>query len=158
MTATDDAVRTIRTNVEVLLRAIGSEDPAAHARPAAEEWSAVEVLAHVAEFMPFWTSQAVAVAKREQDGEPFGRTRDDPGRLAPIAEHGKDNVATATKRVRDALEQAVSNLREIDPARWERTGKTPQGELETVRQIIRTRVIAHLEEHANQAEAAVRGA
>ncbi|TME96962.1 MAG: hypothetical protein E6I40_02430, partial [Chloroflexi bacterium] len=46
-------------------------------REAEDGWSAAHVLAHVAEFVRYWASQAETVAARERQDLPFGRTHDD---------------------------------------------------------------------------------
>src|SRR5688500_18689037 len=51
----------------------------------AERWEAGQVWAHIAEFVPYWHGEAESVIAA-YDGEPvpFGRTKEDAGRLAGI--------------------------------------------------------------------------
>jgi hypothetical protein len=48
-----------------------------------ERWEAGQVLAHVAEMLPYWVRQAETVANGT-DGVPFGRVKTDPDRVAAI--------------------------------------------------------------------------
>ncbi|MDQ3810400.1 MAG: DinB family protein [Chloroflexota bacterium] len=129
----------------------GSPAPAdAYARPAAEEWSAAEILAHLAEMLPYWAEQARAVAARGQDGEPFGRTQDDPDRIAAVRQHARDDLRELAAGVRASLDRAAAVLGAIPEPGWQRTGRhARRGEM-SVTQIVEQFLVEHAEEHGQQ--------
>ncbi len=122
----------------------------AYARPAAEEWSAAEILAHLAEMLPYWAEQARAVAARGQDGEPFGRTQDDPDRIAAVRQHARDDLRELAAGVRASLDRAAAVLGAIPEPGWQRTGRhARRGEM-SVTQIVEQFLVEHAEEHGQQ--------
>jgi hypothetical protein len=111
------------------------------------------VLAHVAEFLPYWAEQALAVAGRDSDGQPFGRTHTDPERLGAVDRHAGDPLPDLASAARHAA--AAATLARIPPARWERTGThARRGEM-SVRAIVDAFLVTHLDEHLAQAEEAL---
>src|SRR5437867_3109062 len=51
--------------------------------PTGEQWEWGQVWAHLAEFVPYWTSQMRLILEaRDRQPIPYGRTKDDPGRIA----------------------------------------------------------------------------
>ncbi len=118
--------------------------------PAPGEWSAMQILAHVAEFVPYWASQAEAVARRAADDQPFGRGRDDPSRLDPIAKHAHDTVSEIVERLRLGLDEAQALLRAIPDDGWQKTGHhLLQGEM-SVERFVQAFLFDHLAEHSAQ--------
>jgi hypothetical protein len=118
--------------------------------PAPGEWSAMQILAHVAEFVPYWASQAEAVARRTVDNQPFGRGRDDPSRLEPIAKHAHDTVSQIVERLRLGLDEAQALLRAIPDDGWQKTGHhLLQGEM-SVERFVQAFLFDHLAEHSTQ--------
>jgi hypothetical protein len=118
--------------------------------PAPGEWSAMEILAHVAEFVPYWASQAEAVSRRTVNNQPFGRGRDDPSRLEPIEKHAHDTVTEIVERLRLGLDEAQALLRAIPDGGWQRTGHhLLQGEM-SVETFVEKFLFDHLAEHSTQ--------
>lgn len=118
--------------------------------PAPGEWSAMEILAHVAEFVPYWASQAEAVSRRTVNDQPFGRGRDDPSRLEPIEKHAHDTVSEIVDRLRLGLDEAQALLRAIPDHGWQRTGHhLLQGEM-SVETFVQKFLFDHLAEHSTQ--------
>lgn len=114
-------------------------------------WSPTEILAHVAEFMPYWAAQAVQVAARERDGEPFGRTHDDPARIAAVDAHADDPLDEAAARAVGGTRDSIAILRRIPTDAWARTAvHARRGEM-TVAQIVEQFIVHHMDEHATQA-------
>ncbi|MDQ6857788.1 MAG: DinB family protein [Chloroflexota bacterium] len=122
-----------------------------YAAPDAETWSVMKILAHVAEFVPYWAREALKVATAA-DGAAFGRTHEDPARIAAVADHATDTLARATDRVQAALADAVADLKKIPDGTWDRRGHhSRRGEM-TVAGILETFMLGHLEEHRQQLE------
>ena len=75
--------------------------------PAQDEWSIMQNLAHIVEFMPYWAGEIEKlVAKPRQN---FGRTMQDEARLQAIQEHGTDRL----DQIRAALPGSYARLEEV---------------------------------------------
>ena len=113
-------------------------------------WGPKEVLAHVAEMLPFWLGQFEAVLADDSGPAPFGRVATDPARIARI---GSDrNVPTGELFDRIDAESAtvVARLRTLTPDDTARLGRHPRlGEM-TLGEAAERFVVGHLEEHVEQ--------
>src|SRR6266550_5503271 len=58
--------------------------------PAENEWTIMQNLAHIVEFMPYWAGEIEKLVTTP--GENFGRTPQDVGRLKGISEHEMDSL------------------------------------------------------------------
>jgi hypothetical protein len=75
--------------------------------PVENEWTIMQNLAHVTEFMPYWAGE---IEKLVADpGRNFGRTAQDEGRLRGISEHEKDSLS----RMKVALPVSYARLDEV---------------------------------------------
>lgn len=124
--------------------------------PAAEGWSAIQVLAHAVEFIPYWTGQAATVAARDDAGDrPFGRTHDDPTRIAAVREHARDRYEALAEQLDSVVRSSAATLRAIPHAGWARTAVHARRGSMSVEQIVRQFLLDHLAEHTVQAAGAV---
>ena len=112
--------RSVQSSYNELNRFIAEElvtlDPVKlYQRPAENEWTIMESLAHIVEFMPYWADEIEKlVAAPEQN---FGRTMQHAGRLQAISEHGSDNleqIRAALPGSYTRLEQVLSTLKDSD--------------------------------------------
>ena len=102
-----------------------------------ERWDRGQLLAHVAEMLPYWAHQVELVAAGDQVA--FGRVASDAERLAAIE--------------RDRREDPARLLDRLDDAALARTGRHQTlGEM-TAAAIVDRFLVDHLEEHADQLEA-----
>lgn len=125
------------------------QSSALYAAPDAETWSAIKVLAHVAEFVPYWAREARTVAASTETPA-FGRTHDDGARIAAVADHADDPLARAIGRLDGALADAEEILTAIPADAWGRRGRHPRRGEMTIAEIIDTFVLGHLDEHCRQ--------
>ena len=115
-------------------------------------WGPKEVLAHVAEMLPFWLEQIDAILATPEGGDPpsFGRVSTDPNRLARI---GADRALPAD----ELFDRAAAGAADVErrAADWTaaeqaRSGVHPRlGEM-TVPAILDRFIVGHLEEHVRQ--------
>jgi hypothetical protein len=155
VTATDRISR-IETSVQELIdTAEALPGQVLYAEPEPSEWPVMSILAHVVELMPYWAKQALEVSSRAEDGQPFGRTHDDPDRIGAVQQHGRDSLDSMLPRVRSACTEAVQTLRQIPPDRWTRTARHANRGNMTVEQIVDQFLVSHVEEHLSQARAAI---
>jgi hypothetical protein len=116
-----------------------------------ERWDRGQVLAHVAEMLPYWAHQVELVTAGDQ--VPFGRVASDPGRLAAIERDRREDPARLLARVDEGLAVVLALLDRLDHAALARTGRHQTlGEM-TAAAIVDRFLVDHLEEHADQLEA-----
>ena len=119
------------------------------------DWGPKEVLAHVAEMVPYWLGQIEAVLAARADGVPFGRVATDPERIDRI---GRDRALPAGElfdRIDRALADAVALQGRLDSAARARRGTHSRlGEM-TTEAIVERFIVGHLEEHVRQLEETV---
>ncbi len=83
--------------------------------PAENEWTVMENLAHIVEFMPYWAAEITKLVA--QPGQNFGRVASDEGRLAALREHRRDSLAQARAALPGSytrLDEVLSSLRDGD--------------------------------------------
>jgi hypothetical protein len=113
-----------------------------------ERWDRGQVLAHVAEMLPYWAQQAELVASGGQTA--FGRIRSDPGRVAAIERDRHEDPARLLARVDEGVGVVLALLDRLDEAAMTRNGRHQTLGDMTVAVMIDRFVVAHLEEHADQ--------
>ena len=116
-----------------------------------ERWEAGQVWAHIAEFVPYWHRQLERVVSGFHGTPvPFGRTKTDPGRVGAIEENRNEPIGAHMAATHAALEALEGYVGGLSAANWAAVGLHPvRGEM-SVRQIIKTFAVDHLEEHADQ--------
>jgi hypothetical protein len=116
-----------------------------------ERWEAGQVWAHMAEFVPYWHGEVEAViASYDGDPVPFGRTKEDAGRISGIEVGRHEAVRQLKGRVHDGIEELKRFLAVRTSAEWNAVGQHAlRGEMD-VEAIVGRFVVAHLEEHADQ--------
>jgi hypothetical protein len=99
-----------------------------------ERWDRGQVLAHVAEMLPYWAQQAELVAAGRQTE--FGRVKSDPDRIAAIERDRREDPARLLARVDDRALAATGRHQTL-------------GDM-TVGELVDRFLVDHLEEHADQ--------
>ena len=113
-----------------------------------ERWDRGQVLAHVAEMLPYWAQQAELVASGRQTE--FGRVSSDPDRIAAIERDRREDPERLLGRIDEGVATVLALLERLDAQAMARTGHHQTlGEM-TVAEIIDRFAVAHLEEHADQ--------
>lgn len=116
-----------------------------------EQWDRGQVLAHVAEILPYWTRQVELVVERG-GGVPFGRVKSDPARIAVIERDRHEDASRLLERMDQGLQEVLALLDRLDDEALARTGTHERlGEM-TAARIIDRFLVEHLEEHADQLE------
>lgn len=113
-----------------------------------ERWDRRQVLAHVAEMLPYWAEQVELVAAGDEVS--FGRVSSNPERIGAIERDRHDDPARLLDRVDDGVGVALALLERLDDRAMATTGHHQTlGEM-TVAEMIDRFMVAHLEEHADQ--------
>ena len=153
MTGTEHAARMRRIEELIdglLARIAGVPEETLH-RAAPDGWSVGHVLAHVVEFVPYWARQAEAVAARDRDGLPFGRTSDDAERTGTIERRWRDAGGRLAQDLEASRDECVATLERIPPAGWRRSGLHARRGAMSVTDIVDRFLVDHLAEHETQA-------
>jgi hypothetical protein len=114
-------------------------------------WGPPELLAHVAEFIPYWLGEMERVLEAPPGQPvPFGRVQTDNVRIALIGRERSLPLRELFSRIRSDSARAAARLRELDEGDVGRTGLHPtRGEL-TVSDMLEPFMSGHLEGHVTQ--------
>ncbi|MEO6349273.1 MAG: DinB family protein, partial [Candidatus Limnocylindrales bacterium] len=116
-----------------------------------ERWEAAQVWAHMAEFVSYWKGEVESViGAYDGDPVPFGRTKEDAGRIAGIEMGRHEPIPELMERVRTSIADLSGYLRGLTSSEWNAVGLHPTRGKMDVESIVGHFVIAHLEEHADQ--------
>jgi hypothetical protein len=116
------------------------------------DWGPKEVLAHVAEMVPYWLGQIEALLAARADGAPFGRVATDPERIHRIGRDRELPAGELFDRIDRAVVDAASLRSRLDSAAMARRGTHPRlGEM-TIEGIVERFIVSHLGEHVRQLE------
>ena len=113
-----------------------------------ERWDRGQVLAHVAEMLPYWAQQAELVAAGRQ--REFGRVSSDPDRIGAIERDRREEPRRLLGRIDEGVATVLALLERLDPEAMARTGHHQTLGDMTVAEIVDRFAVAHLEEHADQ--------
>ena len=113
-------------------------------------WGPREVLAHIAEMLPFWYGQLELIFTSPLGPVPFGRTADDTARLAAIERDRRLTVGTLLDRIDAGIQPYWWLIPRLTPVDVARVGlHTRRGEM-TIPEFLEVLVIGHLEDHVTQ--------
>lgn len=116
--------------------------------PAPGEWTLMESLAHIVEFMPYWADEIVKLVAHP--GQNFGRTKEDEARIRAIKEHDADSLDQAHIALSDSygyLDRVLGTLQDSD---LELTGHHSKFGEQSLGWFIRDFVTDHLINHIEQ--------
>jgi hypothetical protein len=117
-------------------------------------WGPPEVLAHVSEMLPYWLGEIERIVAPTSDptsAVPFGRTSDDPVRLAIIGRDRTIPVRELLARIQVDASRVAARLREIDAGGdGVRTGLHPRIGAMQLPDVAQRFLAAHAGEHVKQ--------
>jgi hypothetical protein len=113
-------------------------------------WGASEVLAHVAEMLPFWLGEVERILAASTGPAPFGRFITNELRIATIERDRTLPARELFDRIDSSLGRLERRLSELSPAEAARIGvHATRGQM-TLPDVTERFVVNHLEEHAAQ--------
>ena len=121
--------------------------------PDGTEWTIMENLAHIVEFMPYWAKEIAELVATP--GKNFGRTMQDEGRLRAIRDHARDTLAQIKAALPGSyarLDEVLGSLRDSD---LEITGQHVKFGEKPLDWFIEDFVTGHLRAHLEQMRAAI---
>lgn len=113
-------------------------------------WGPSEVLAHLAEMLPFWYAQMQLVLEGRSGPVPFGRIAEDPTRLRAIERDRSLRVAKLFDRIEAGIRPYWWLLPRLTTADVARVGVHPRRGEMTIPDILEVLVIGHAEDHVIQ--------
>jgi len=119
-------------------------------KPADDVWSVMEILGHVSEFIPYWTGQAVQIARHQQ--EQWGRTHADTDRMDAVNRARSGSLADVTNEIRAGVGTAAATLRGLTDAELaaEAMSRNPRWGLKPASFVVEQLVVQHAEKHLGQ--------
>ena len=119
-------------------------------KPSAEAWSVMEILCHVAEFVPYWTGQTLQIVRQPDD--PWGRVHTDTARLDAVAPAGARSPADVVHAIRSGARSSAAAIRELrdDDLAIEATSRNPRWGRKPASFVIDDLLIHHVEKHLGQ--------
>jgi hypothetical protein len=120
-------------------------------------WGPREVLAHVAEMLPYWMGEIELILDAGDGGEPsaFGRLEDDEIRVAIITRDRTFPARELLGRVEAEGRRVARRLRALGDADAAAQGRhTTRGDM-SVREIAERLIVGHIEGHVAQLREAV---
>ena len=116
--------------------------------PAENEWTIMQNLSHIVEFMPYWASEIEKLLA--EPGRNFGRTPQDVGRLQGISEHEKDSLKGIKAALPGSYARLDETLRSLKDSDLELTGKHVRYGEKPLDWFIEEFVTGHLSGHVEQ--------
>lgn len=124
------------------------EPQALHFHPDENAWSVAQILAHVAEFENFFTTDVLRL--RENPGSRFGRTMEHEERLQAVQLTGQETPEDLLGRVAESEQVTLSRLGELTDADLSVTGTHPKFGEQTIEWELGHFITEHLEKHIGQ--------
>ena len=121
--------------------------------PGNDEWTIMENLAHIVEFMPYWGNQVAGLVAHP--GQNFGRVQQDERRLKEIRDHAHDSLAQIKALLPPSyaqLQEVLANLHDSD---LELTGVHSRYGEKPLASFMEDFVTGHLRAHLVQMQAAL---
>lgn len=121
-------------------------------KPADDVWSVMEILCHVAEFVPYWTGQTLQIV--QQPDEPWGRTHADMARLEAVQQAGSRSLSEVAEAIRDGVQKSAAALRALNESDLsiEATSRNLRWAHQPASFIVEHLLIEHVEKHWSQVQ------
>ena len=113
-------------------------------------WNPPELLAHLAEMLPYWLGQIERILAGYPEPVSFGRVQSDEDRIAAIGRDRTLAVSELVARIDRGCDEVAARLRAMTADELERVGTHPTlGEM-TVAAVIERMFLNHFTEHVAQ--------
>jgi DinB superfamily len=114
------------------------------------QWGPPEVLAHVAEMLPYWLGEVERIVAAAPVPAPFGRSANDGVRLAIIGRDRTVPLRELFDRVASDSARFERRLAALGATDLDKVGLHPVGGLVVAGDVVEGFVVAHLADHAAQ--------
>jgi hypothetical protein len=124
--------------------------------PDVNDWSAMQILGHTVEMIPYWMHHIQAMVAAEGSPYRVGRTPDAPERLAGIERGVAGDPDEMLRQLAHEVRAAAGAIRRMTVEERGRAGVYAKGGAITVAEAVARFIVAHAEEHLAQVQAALR--
>ena len=154
MTTELDRLEAIRRGFEALAPAVTTGEPwplaTAFGTEPEASWGPREVLAHVAEMLPYWRGELERVVEGSPEPVPFGRLQTDEFRIGLIERDRDLPTSLLFARIDLGLRDWANRIPTLTDSQRAKRGLHPRlGEVEADR-ILQRHILEHAEEHVAQ--------
>ena len=143
---------------EQLSRLLHHPDVVQHLRaaPGEQEWSALQVIGHMVEMIPYWLDHCHRLIAATLEPPQFGRTLDAPERLAGVEAAATRDTNALLDQLKQVVEAAAKDIRHMSEFERGKAGiHLRQGQM-TVADAIEQLIVRHAEAHLVQVQAALK--
>jgi uncharacterized damage-inducible protein DinB len=123
--------------------------------PGEGEWSAMQILAHMVEMIPYWLSHCQMVIAAEGELPQIGRSLDAPERLEGVERASTEDLEGLLGQLETEVRVAAAAIRQMSTAEREKKAVYLNGDELTVADILEIFIVSHSESHFSQLEEAV---
>ena len=121
--------------------------------PAENEWTIMQNLAHIVEFMPYWAGEIEKIVA--ESGCNFGRTPEDVGRLQGISEHETASLSKIKAALPGSYQRLDEVLKKLKDSDLELTGIHVRYGEKHLDWLIEEFVTNHLRGHVEQIKSSI---
>ena len=126
------------------------------AAPGEHEWSALQVIGHMVEMIPYWLHHCHRLIAATLEPPQFGRALDAPERLAGVELAATSDADQLLGQLKQAVEAAAQDIRRMSEVERGKTGiHVRQGRM-TVDDVVEKLIIGHAEAHLAQVQDTLR--
>lgn len=156
--ASENQARRLEQAFEQLAEMLQGPEAAGRVRkaPGKGEWSAMQILAHMVEMIPYWLSHCQMVIAAEGERPQIGRPLDAPERLEGVERASTEDLEGLLGQLETEVRAAAAAIRQIPAAEREKEAVYVNGGVLSVAEILETFIVAHAENHLEQLEEAIR--
>jgi len=126
------------------------------ATPGENEWSAMQVMGHMAEMIPYWLNQCQRLIAATVETPHFGRTLEAPERLAGVERGTTGELDKLLSQLKDEIQGAANTIRHMSAVERSKTGLHLRRGVMTVAEVIEVFIVSHAEEHLKQVQETLR--
>lgn len=122
--------------------------------PGENEWSALQVMGHMTEMIPYWLNHCRTVIAAAEPPH-FGRSLDAPERLAAVDPDTLRNPEELLRVLGQEIQTAAAAIRQFSPQERAKKGVHIRNGEMTVDTMLEMLIVAHAEAHLEQVRAAL---
>ncbi len=141
-----DSIATLRLLITGTLQSTDASK--LYQSPAADEWTIMQNLAHIVEFMPYWAGEVDKVLA--EPGCLFGRTPDNAGRLQGISQHELDSLSKIDAALSESYVKLDGVLRKLHDSDLGLIGNHVRYGEKSIGWLIDDLIVDHLKGHVEQ--------
>lgn len=156
--SSETQARRLEVVYDQLSALLGQPDVAQRLRtaPGEQEWSALQVVGHMAEMIPYWLDHCHRLIAASLEPPQFGRTLDAPERLAGVEAGATSDAQELLSRLKQVMEAAARDIRHMTEADLSKTGIHVRQGTMTVADVVEQLIVGHAEAHLAQVQDALK--